>query len=183
MRVISGTARGLSLTSPPGEDTRPTLDRVKEALFSMLTPYIRGAAVLDLFAGSGALGIEALSRGADRAVFVDFDKAAENAVRANLEKARLAEKAEVLRTDSLSFLSSRRESYSLIFLDPPYGSGLYEKTLAMVMERHILAPGGIIAAEWDAEVHEPIFPEEFERFRDRRYGRVHITLLKGRSEE
>lgn len=177
MRVISGTARGLKLTSPEGMNTRPTLDRVKEALFSMLSPYIYGAAVLDIFAGSGALGIEALSRGAERAVFVDSAKAAETAVRANLEKSRLTGKAVFVRSDASAYLGACRESFSLIFMDPPYGGGLYEAALKLIGERNLLAEGGIIAVEWDDEVHCPAFPPCYERVKDRKYGRVHITLL------
>ncbi len=185
MRVISGTARGLRLASPDGEGTRPTLDRVKEALFSMLTPYVRGARVLDLFAGSGALGIEALSRGAERAVFVDRSREAEAAVRANLERARLTDRAELLRTDALEYLSAASaagEGFTLIFLDPPYESGLYEKAISLITARGLLAPSGIIAAEWDAPVGPPKAPPELESIRDRHYGRVNITLLRRKPE-
>lgn len=182
MRVISGTARGLRLVSPPGEDTRPTLDRVKEALFSMLTPYVRGARVLDLFAGSGALGIEALSRGAQRAVFVDKSREAEAAVRANLEKARLADRAELRRCDALGYLASASESFSLVFLDPPYESGLYDKAVSEITRRGLLVPGGIVAAEWDAPIGPPKAPPELEPVRDRRYGRVNITLFRRKPE-
>lgn len=178
MRVISGTARGLKLTSPEGLNTRPTLDRVKEALFSMLTPYVMNAAVLDLFAGSGALGIEALSRGAEKAFFVDESKAAEAAVRTNLEKSRLAEKAVFVRSDALAYLGVCRENFSLIFMDPPYGGGLYERALGLIDEKKLLTEDGIIAVEWDEAVHCPEFPSCYERVKDKRYGRVHITLLR-----
>lgn len=178
MRVISGTARGLKLTSPDGLDTRPTLDRVKEALFSMLTPYVPRARVLDLFAGSGALGIEALSRGADEAVFVDNAAAAEAAVKGNLSKARLAERAVFVRADAQGYLKGCRSGFSLILLDPPYAAGLYERVLALIAEKELLQSGGIIAVEWDGEVHIPQFPPCFERIKDRKYGRVHITLLR-----
>ncbi|MGN1098239.1 MAG: 16S rRNA (guanine(966)-N(2))-methyltransferase RsmD [Clostridia bacterium] len=181
MRVISGTARGLKLISPEGLDTRPTLDRVKEALFSMLTPYIRGAAVLDLFAGSGALGIEALSRGAERSVFVDNSRAAEAAVRTNLEKSRLAEKSRFVFRNALDYLSGCGDSFSLIFMDPPYLGGLYEKALLLIAEKDVLSKDGIIAVEWDDGVGEPAFPDCYIREKERRYGRVHITLLRRNS--
>ena len=177
MRVISGSARGLKLISPPGLDTRPTLDRVKEALFSMLAPELRGAAVLDLFAGSGALGIEALSRGSESAVFVDSSKEAEAAVRKNLENSRLGGKARFVGGDALKFLGSCKDSFDVIFMDPPYSGGLYEKVLTLIAEKELLSPGGVISVEWDEDVGEPEFPACFERSRDRRYGRVHITLL------
>ena len=177
MRVISGTARGLKLISPAGLDTRPTLDRVKEALFSMLTPALRDSSVLDLFAGSGALGLEALSRGCASAVFVDNSPEARAAAAKNLENARLTGRAEIISGDALKYLASRKEPFDIIFLDPPYGGGLYEKALSLIAQRDLLAPGGVIAVEWDAGVEVPAFPDRFERTRDRRYGRVSITLL------
>lgn len=182
MRVISGTARGLKLISPEGLDTRPTLDRVKEALFSMLAPRLRGAVVLDLFAGSGALGLEALSRGSERAVFADNSKEARAAVLKNLEKARLSHKADFVYGDAVSFLRSCTESFDLIFMDPPYEGGLYEKTLELIAERGLLSPDGIIYVEWDEGVGEPDFPDCFIREKDRHYGRVHITLLCHKSD-
>ena len=178
MRVISGTARGLKLVTPEGLSTRPTLDRVKEALFSMVAPQLRGAAVLDLFAGSGALGIEALSRGAERAVFVDSSKDARAAVLKNLENSRLYEKSRIESGDALGFLSSCTDSFDLIFMDPPYEAGLYEAVLRLIAEKGLLAPDGIISVEWDETMGEPDFPGCFIRERDRHYGRVHITLLK-----
>lgn len=181
MRIISGSARGLKLISPDGLNTRPTLDKVKEALFGMLTPRIYGASVLDLFAGSGALGIEALSRGAESAVFVDNSPAARGAVLQNLERARMTEKSRFMFTNADDYLCSCVESFSLIFMDPPYLSGLYEKSLLLIFQRKILAKDGIVAVEWDDGVGEPIFPECYVRERDRRYGRVHITLLRRNS--
>ncbi len=177
MRVISGSARGLNLISPEGQSTRPTLDRVKEALFSMLQPYVIDAAVLDLFAGSGALGIEALSRGAEKAVFVDSSREASEAVRRNLEKSRLSDRAELVTGDYTSYLNRCKESFSLILLDPPYGGGYYETALGLIAEKGLLSKDGIIAAEWDEAVHTPVFPPCYESIRDRKYGRVHISLL------
>ena len=178
MRVISGSARGLKLISPTGLDTRPTLDRVKEALFSMLTPELRDARVLDLFAGSGALGVEALSRGSAEAVFVDNSPEARAAAAKNLENARLTGRAKVVPGDALKFLASQNEPFDIIFLDPPYGGGLYGKALGLVAERELLSPDGVIAVEWDGAVETPEFPPCFARERDRRYGRVNITLLR-----
>lgn len=178
MRVISGTARGLNLVSPEGLSTRPTLDRVKEALFSMLMPYLRDANVLDLFAGSGALGIEALSRGAEKAVLVDSSRAAAAAVKTNVEKARFTDRAVFVQSDALAFLRRSDESFSVIFIDPPYNGGLYEQAFNLILQRDMLLPGAVMAVEWDEAVHSPIFPPELERIRDRNYGRVHITLLR-----
>ncbi len=179
VRVISGSARGMKLVSPSGLDTRPTLDRVKEPLFSMLMPYIRGAKVLDLFAGSGALGIEALSRGAESAVFVDNSKEAQSCVKQNLEKARLLGAGRFVLGDSLRYLRESEGGFSLIFLDPPYNGGLYEKALGLIYERKLLTEGGRIAVEWDSGVGEPEFPPCYVRERDRRYGRVCLTILCG----
>jgi 16S rRNA (guanine966-N2)-methyltransferase len=121
MRVIAGTHRGRTLKAPPGESTRPTSDRVREALFSILGDRVRDARVLDLFAGSGALGLEALSRGASAATFVDDDPKAIAAVKANLETLKAV--AEVRRGDALRFLTGASKTgaqYDLVFLDPPY---------------------------------------------------------------
>ena len=182
MRVISGSARGLKLASPEGLDTRPTLDRVKEALFSILAPELRGAAVLDLFAGSGALGIEALSRGGERAVFVDKSPKAVAVIKKNLESSRLRERATILERDSLDYLRDCGGGFDLIFLDPPYGGGLYERALGLIAEKKLLSPGGAVAAEWDEAVGAPAFPEGFVREKDRRYGRVHISILRLKDE-
>lgn len=179
MRVISGSARGMKLISPQGLDTRPTLDRVKEPLFSMLMPQLCGARVLDLFAGSGALGIEALSRGAESAVFVDISKEAQSCVRANLEKARLAAAGRFVMKDSLDYLRGCEEKFSLIFIDPPYSGGLYEKAMELIAERRLLSENGKIAVEWDGSLGEPYFPGCFVREKDRHYGRVHVTILCG----
>ena len=182
MRVISGSARGLKLASPEGLDTRPTLDRVKEALFSILAPELRGAAVLDLFAGSGALGIEALSRGGERAVFVDKSAAAREIIAKNLEASRLRQRARVVAGDALDYLRGCGDSFDIIFLDPPYGGGLYERALGLIAEKRLLAAGGAAAVEWDEAGGEPDFPKEFAREKDRRYGRVRITVLRLKDE-
>jgi 16S rRNA (guanine(966)-N(2))-methyltransferase RsmD len=150
MRVIAGTYRGRTLKAPPGESTRPTSDRVREALFSILDDRIREARVLDLFAGSGALGLEALSRGAALATFVDTDPKAIAAVKANLDALKAV--AEVRRNDALRFLSAapaRGAQYDLVFLDPPYR--LAERLAPSLSEAlpAVLAPGAVAVAESD----------------------------------
>jgi 16S rRNA (guanine966-N2)-methyltransferase len=150
LRVIAGEWRGRPLKAPPGASTRPTSDRVREALFSILGARIPGARVLDLFAGSGALGIEALSRGAAQALFVDDAAAAVKAIRANLEA--LGAQAEVRRADALSFLAAARRDgaqYDLVFLDPPYR--LAERLAPALSEAlpAVLAPGAVAVAESD----------------------------------
>ena len=128
MRVITGSARGRRLKEIQGLETRPTTDRVKEALFSVIQFDIEGRRVLDLFAGTGQLGIEALSRGADSAVFVEQRKDALQAVRENLETCGLSDRARVVSGDAMSYLKSG-EKFDLIFLDSPYASGLLEQAL------------------------------------------------------
>ena len=120
MRVITGTARGIQLKTPDGLLTRPTADRVKEALFSIIHFDIPGATVLDLFGGTGQLGIEALSRGADRAVFVDAREESCKLIRENLKRTKLEKNATVIRSDYLDYLNRCREKYNIILLDPPY---------------------------------------------------------------
>ena len=150
MRVIAGQWRGRPLKAPPGAATRPTSDRVREALFSILAARVADARVLDLFAGSGALGIEALSRGAQTATFVDDAPAAIRAIEANLATLRAA--AEVRRSDVLRFLTSARRGaaqYDLVFLDPPYRDA--ERLAPALSEAlpAVLAPGAVAVAESD----------------------------------
>lgn len=176
MRIISGSARGLKLLTPDGLDTRPTADRVKEALFSSLSDRILSSRVLDAFAGSGALGIEALSRGARRAVMTEKDPKAFSLCRENLSKSRLSDSGEVILTDALSYIDKTEEIFDIIFLDPPYASGLYEPFLEKAREH--LAPGGIIIAEYE-EKHLPVIPGFYSIIKEKKYGRVHLSYLTG----
>lgn len=148
MRVITGSARGMTLKTLDGRDVRPTTDKVKEAVFSAIQFEIEGRRVLDLFAGSGQLGIEALSRGAASATFVDSDKNAVEIIRANLDKTKLSQLAKVVRTDSLLFLQADSGTYDLAFLDPPYGTGLLQRALAAIDPR--IAVGGTVVCEMPA---------------------------------
>ena len=147
MRVITGKARGVVLKTPEGMATRPTSDRVKEALFSAIQFDVPTARVLDLFAGTGQLGIEALSRGAGSAVFIDAREDACKLVRENLRRTRLEERARVIRSDYAIFLENCRESFDIILLDPPYGEKFLENALKMITEIDILQSGGIIVTE------------------------------------
>jgi len=143
MRVITGTARGRRLETLPGEVTRPTSDAVKEALFSIIQFETEGRSFLDLFAGSGQLGIEALSRGASRAVFVDSSKDAAAVIRKNVTKCGFADRSDVLCTDYRAYLSSSRESFSVILLDPPYSTGMLSDALKNSVR--LLKPGGVMS--------------------------------------
>lgn len=154
MRVISGTAKGRALKAVPGTGTRPTTDKVKEAIFSMIGPYFDGGAVLDLFAGTGGLGIEALSRGMDRAIFIDLEKKSVDVVLENLKATRLADKAEVYRNDAfraLKALAKREIRFRLFFFDPPYKMKIIEDLLLAVQELGLAEPGATVVAEHDAE--------------------------------
>ena len=174
MRVISGTHGGRTLKAPPGAATRPTSDRVREALFSILGARIDDARVLDLFAGSGALGIEALSRGAQSATFVDDATQAIRAVKANLEA--LGARAEVHRHDALKFLSAaftRGAQYDLIFLDPPYREAeRFARPLSEALPA-VMAPGGVVVAESDRRAPLAL---ELPLNDERRYGDTLIRI-------
>ena len=178
VRVISVEFRGLKLISPEGLKTRPTLDRVKEAVFSMLMPYITDADVFDVFAGSGAMGIEALSRGASTAVFTDCDRDAIKCINQNIASAKAGDKSSVVHTDALEYLKKCNEKFDLIFLDPPYYKGLYTSVLKSISEKDILKRNGLIIAEWDFENGFTDDLSEFEVFKQKKYGRVCITVLK-----
>ncbi len=177
MRVISGSARGLKLISLDSLDTRPTLDRVKEALFSMLTPYIYDANVLDLFAGSGALGIEALSRGAKSVAFVDFSSDAMRIVRENVSRARFSDNATFHLKKATEYLKSCSEKFDLVFLDPPYSGNFYEESLSLLYSEHLLSDNAVVSVEWDSALSSPVIPPCYEILKEKRYGRVMITLL------
>ncbi len=177
MRVISGSARGTKLLCPEGLSVRPTHDRVKESLFSMLSVAVSGASVLDLFAGTGALGIEALSRGAAGAVFVDVSPRSLKTVEENLQKTHLSSAAQLINRDYLSFLSSTDTVFDLIFLDPPYREGFLLPALKKIAEKRLLSPEGIIYCETEGEPPEEI-SDLFMVYRDKKYGRARILLLK-----
>ena len=147
MRVITGTARGVQLKTPDGMVTRPTTDRVKEAMFSIIHFDIPGADVLDLFGGTGQLGIEALSRGAKSAVFVDAGDPACKLIKENLKRTKLDGSARVIRADYLEFLRRTGEKFDIILLDPPYAEVFLENALNCITEIDILRQGGIIVAE------------------------------------
>lgn len=178
MRVITGKARGVQLKTPDGMLTRPTTDRVKEALFSIIHFEIPGARVLDLFGGTGQLGIEALSRGAKSAVFVDAGEAACKLIRENLKRTKFEQEGKVVRSDYLDYLKRTREQFDIIFLDPPYAEVFLENALKQITEIDILRSGGIIVAERPVGKELPWDFEGFTRSRDYKYGTVLLTLYR-----
>ena len=171
MRVIAGTARSIPLKSPAGMDTRPTTDKIKETLFNILQFDIEGRRVLDLFAGTGQLGIECLSRGAASAVFIDRDRAAVQLVKDNLKSCGLS--GTVLCADSLSYLRSCGQ-FDLIFIDPPYDSGLYDEVLRTINQVDILSEGGIIIVEARRDTPLPEMEPPYRLMKEYRYGKVKI---------
>jgi len=178
MRVITGKARGVNLKTPDGMQTRPTADRVKEALFSIINFDIPGANVLDLFGGTGQLGIEALSRGAKHATFVDASDNACRLIKENLKRAKLEHDANVVRSDYLDFLRRCKETYNIILLDPPYAEVFLENALKCITEIDILQSGGIIVAERPLGKELPWEYEGFTRSRDYKYGKVLLTIYR-----
>ena len=178
MRVITGSARGRKLKELTGRDTRPTTDRVKEAVFSILQFDLEGRRVLDLFAGTGQLGIEALSRGAASAVFVEQRREAAALIRENLELTRLADSAKVVQGDAFSFLEAAKEKFDIIFIDPPFAAGLWGKALDSISGFDILADHGIIICESPSGQDMPVPPPPCVRHRTYRYGQVAITTYR-----
>ncbi len=175
MRVISGTAKGRKLKEPAGNAIRPTTDMVKESLFNIIQFDIEGRRVLDLFAGTGQLGIEALSRGALSVVFVDESNDAIKLIRDNVKNIGFEDKATVTRGDATAFLK-RGESFDVIFLDPPFDSGLIEKALNNIIEFDILKENGIIICETNVERHMPEVEFPYKKGKEYRYGKIKIAL-------
>jgi RNA methyltransferase, RsmD family len=179
LRVISGEAKGRPLKAVPGQTTRPTTDKVKEALFSMIGPYFDGEIVLDLFAGTGGLGIEALSRGAGKAVFIDTNPRSIEVVRANLETARVADRAEVYRNDArkaIKLLERKGFRFDLIFLDPPYAMKDCGELLDELAARGLTADGAVAVVEHESGFDYGDRIGSFERRRLATYGETAVSI-------
>lgn len=175
MRVITGSARGRRLKELEGMETRPTTGKVKESLFSIIQFDIEGRRVLDLFAGTGQLGIEALSRGAVSAVFVEKRSDALRLIRENLKTCDLEDRATVKSGDGLAYLKSG-EKFDIIFLDPPYGSDLLEKSLEQIAAFDICREHGMILAESAADKVLPPLAAPYKIYREYRYGKIKLTV-------
>lgn len=176
MRVITGTARGMRLFTLEGDSVRPTTDKVKEALFSIIQFEIEGRRALDLFAGSGQLGIEALSRGAKSAHFVDESRDAISVINKNLEKTKLKEFATVSHTDSVTFISSTDRTFDLFFLDPPYDKGLVLKVLPLCAKR--ATTGALIVCETSSDEFLPEDIESLVYLKRYKYGKTALTVYR-----
>jgi 16S rRNA (guanine966-N2)-methyltransferase len=180
LRVISGNLRGKRLFSPKGQKLRPTSDRVKEAIFDILQDQLQGQNVLDLFAGTGALGIESLSRGASRAFFVEESPKSLSALRRNIEECRLKERAEVLGRKvlpALKILEGRGEAFGLIFLDPPYDKGEVRRVLEALSSSSILTPCTLVVAEHSLTEEIESIPR-LQRIDLRKYGRTRVSFFR-----
>lgn len=181
MRVITGSARGMRLQTLEGQDVRPTTDKVKESIFNIVQFDIEGRNILDLFAGSGQMGIEALSRGAAHATFVDRNPKAIQVVEKNLAHTKLQGQATVRQEDAKSFLLKTRETFDVAFLDPPYGKGIPEAVLPSLIPH--MSDYGIVVVETSSE---ETLPEDIDTFvvsKTYRYGKIQLTLYRKKEED
>ena len=183
MRVITGSARGRRLGELKGMETRPTTDKVKESIFNCIQFDVEDARVLDLLAGTGQLGIEALSRGAKSALFVDKRADAVKLVRENLALCHLEENAQVICGDSLAALGTQSGRFDIIFLDPPYESGLLEQAMEKIAQFDILSPHGIMVAESPQNQTLPELPTPYGLYREYRYGKIKVSIYHRAVEE
>ena len=178
MRVISGMARGRKLKELQGMETRPTTDKVKESLFNIIQFEIEGRRVLDLFGGTGQLGVEALSRGAARCTFVDQRREAVSLIRENLKLCGLSERSRVVQGEALAFLSSCGEKFDLILLDPPYEGELLTRAIEAITRFDILSEHGIMICESAADRLLPQVAPPYEQGREYRYGKIKLTVFR-----
>ncbi|SES39776.1 16S rRNA (guanine(966)-N(2))-methyltransferase RsmD [Salipaludibacillus aurantiacus] len=186
MRVVSGQNKGLVLKSVPGKTTRPTSDKVKEAVFNMVGPYFKGGMMLDLYAGSGAMGIEAISRGMEKAVFVDRERKAVETVYTNIKAAGLEARAEVFRTEAhraLKALKKKSSQFRFIFLDPPYAKQKLNEELAFIDENELLQEDGFIVAEHSSKIFLESTFLNFSKQREETYGDTVITIFQSNRKE
>ena len=181
MRVITGSSRGRKLVTPPGDDVRPTTDSVKESVFSIIQFSVEGRSFLDAFAGSGQMGVEALSRGASFAVFVDNGKKSLDAVRKNLEITGLSKNARVINADTLSYLSSCRERFDIAYLDPPYKKGLIQEALELLPA--VMNKSGIIICEHPSDEQPPETAGGFVIKKKYKYGKIMISIYSDKDVE
>lgn len=181
MRIITGTARGTKLQTLEGEATRPTSERIKESVFSMLQFDIEGRRVLDLFGGSGQLALEALSRGAASATIVDQSPEAVKIIKSNAQKTKLFDRCVILTKDYKAFLKGTKEKFDIIFLDPPYDSNMLEEAMKLIIEQNMVNYGGFVVLESGKDDIPPY--GELTLHRHVKYGRAYITVLINEKEE
>lgn len=186
VRVVSGTQKGRQLKAVPGQSTRPTTDKVKEAVFNMIGPYFTGGMGLDLFAGSGGLGIEGMSRGLDRVIFIDYDFKAIQTIKQNLEITGFEDQAEVFKNDwkrALNAIIKRELRFQVVFLDPPYKNKVYIDILQKLDSKGLLEQNGVVVCEHDKEVKLPDEVEKLVKVKYEEYGTIAISIYKILREE
>lgn len=177
MRIISGSRRGHKLLEFEGRDVRPTTDRVKEAMFNLIQGFCPGSKCLDMFAGSGALSLEAVSRGAEKAVLLDKDKKSIDIIKKNVQSLDFTDRCEVRNEDCFDYAKRTSEKFDIIFLDPPYNKGFIEPVLSAIVENELLSEGGIVILESDNTDFKMDF-QGLEILKQRRYGRTYITIYQ-----
>lgn len=181
MRVVAGVFKGRPLKAVPGKSTRPTTDKVKEAIFNMIGPYFEGGLCLDLYAGSGGLGIEAISRGAEKVIFVDHDKIAIQTIYDNLKAVAVEEQCEVYRNDAnraLKAITKRELTFDYIFLDPPYARQKLSDMLSIIAEQKLLKEDGMIVCEHDSKFSLPEQIDNLRRVKVEAYGIITVSLYR-----
>lgn len=176
MRIITGRARGKKLVTLEGKDVRPTSDKIKESLFNILQFNIEGRIFLDLFAGSGQIGLEAISRGAEKAVFVDSSKKSIAVIEQNVQHTGFTAESKVVNADSLMYIRHTAEKFDVAFIDPPYKTGILQEVLPYVAEA--MNEGGIIVCEHPADEEVPEDLGEFVKLKDYKYGKIILTSYR-----
>ncbi len=183
MRIITGEYRGRRLEAPYGNDVRPTGDKVRESVFNLLMYDIEGAVFCDLFAGTGAVGLEALSRGAEKAYFCDASRDSIKIIKNNIEKCKASEKSRILAGDYLSVLRRIREKVDIFYIDPPYSAGYYVPALEEIDSLDLLSENGIIIAEHRADEKLPEKAGRFRVFKEKKYGHTRLTMYSREPED
>ncbi len=179
MRVIGGTAKGRALKAVPGDSTRPILDRVKTPLFDMLRPELPGMRILDVFGGTGAVGIEALSQGAEHCVFLDTNTRAVETIKANLDATDLSARAEVRHTDAFVYLKNATKSFDLLYVAPPQYEGIWIEAMRTIAERpHLLTSRGMVIVQIDPKEYEPLNLHTLTETKQRRYGNTVLVFYR-----
>lgn len=185
MRVITGKAKGHKLNAPSGTKTRPTTDKVKESIFNIIGYIHEDAVVLDLFAGSGAMGIEFLSRGAKECIFIDADRNAVNVIKENLKKTRLMDQSKVFKTDvkkAIAKLKEKAMKFDFVFMDPPYGREFVEATLEQLLDADVLSEDVLIVVEHSNEEQLEECIGKLRVTDSRKYGISYVTFLEMKEE-
>lgn len=178
MRIISGELKGRRLMTPSDNRVRPTTDKVKEAVFSMIAGYLYESIVIDLFSGTGSLGLEAISRGANKVYFVDSDRRSISIIRENINHCKVEDRTVVLHADYASAISKIDDKADVIILDPPYSSGYITKSIKIIQEQGLLAEDGIIVAEHAVTEELPEEISGLQIYKFKKYGKINISIYK-----